>query len=203
MGYLLLPPDEREFVSYICGDLGLKLLIGDLAPGGVAKIASNPVAVLPESILDAAGPSVHRFVFWCADVGPIQTLGTAVPNNPVDRVLIELNRQGTPEWHDLVDYNRSPVLRWERCHWQSEDRLASGQLAAMSIPRRLQPPELLVRFKRATRWLRTGAERLNPFEHCSDTPVSQPANLGPFWVWARPNALAWVRRGGEVWPWNA
>lgn len=203
MGYLLLPADEQELVIYLTTELGLRLLLNDLAPDGVPKVATDPLAALPGEIPPASGPAVRDLVFWCPDDGPIRTLGTAVPEGPVDQVLLELNRERNAHWRDLLDYSRSPVLWWRRCHWTREGYLAPGLLGAMTIPQRRQPPGLLDRLKRATSWLRTGAERLNPFEHCSRPSISQPANLGPFWVWARPHALAWVQAGGEVWPWNA
>ena len=48
--------------------------------------------------------------------------------------------------------------------------------------------------------MKNHGERLNPFEYCPDIPVEQPRNLTAFWVWAWPEAQAWVRAVGRIWP---
>jgi hypothetical protein len=103
---------------------------------------------------------------------------------------------------NAIDVARSPVIRFYRSSWNRNGCLNPGLLQAAAAPVKEQPDELLRLRRQVERWLRTAGERLNPFDHCSKSPIAQPTNLNAFWTWARPHALAWVRGGGEVWPWN-
>jgi hypothetical protein len=104
---------------------------------------------------------------------------------------------------DLVDLARRPVVRFQRSNWNRNGCLNPGQLQGMAVRVKEHPPELLAKLRSVERWLKKRGERLNPFEHCSQSPIAAPSNLNVFWVWAQPAALTWVQQGGEVWPWSA
>jgi hypothetical protein len=193
VNYLLLPDDEAPLRSYLAEELGL-------TPLGHSSLESSH---LPRH----ASPGVGRweFVYWAESLGPIRRLAeTPVPRSATGRVMDRLNRESLgAAWGDAVDLARTPVIRFRRASWNRNGHLNPGVLRASAAPATEQPPQLLSLRRRVARWIEQEGERLNPFEHCVDSPVPQPRSLGPFWVWARPHALDWVRDGGRVWPWSA
>lgn len=193
MNYLLLPDDEAPLRSYLTEELGL-------TPLGHSSHESSD---LPRR----AAPSSGRweFVYWAEAIGPIRRLAeTPEPPSATGRVMARLNHEALGEsWPDAVDLARTPVIRFRRSSWNRNGHLNPGVLQASAAPVAEQPPLLLALRRRVARWIEQEGGRLNPFEHCVDPPVPQPRSLGPFWVWARPHALAWVNDGGSVWPWSA
>lgn len=193
MNYLLLPADEASLRAYLTGELGL-------TPVGHSPQESPE---LPRQAAPEAGR--WEFVYWVEAIGPIRRLGdSSPPPSPSGRVTDRINQDALGDaWTDAVDLARTPVIRFRRSSWHRSGHLCPGALQASAAPVAEQPSELLSLRRRVARWVEAEGERLNPFEHCTDPPVPQPRDLGPFWVWARPQALAWVDDGGRVWPWSA
>ena len=208
MSYLLLPEDERELVEYLCYEIGLSLLLSDVAPNGIPSVARNPTAVLPSELPDrvqVGKAQVAYFIFWCPSICPVHTIAQkSATTDPKDRVSEFLTRNNAGgRYPDVIDLSATPVIRYRRCYWQTTNRLVPGVLQAMPIRIPETPNEVLQLYRKVERWLRKRGTKLNPFEHCLDTPVPQPRNLNGFWVWAQPHALEWVRNNGEIWPWTA
>jgi hypothetical protein len=204
MSFLLLPPDELALVSYMCGDLDLALLLSDLTDRGVPRIATEPLAAVPDHL--PSSPSDPRtFIFWCHWLGPVRTLADASESvDPADRVAGLLTREAAGDrYGDVVDLQRTPVIRWHRTSFQSERRLKPGLLQVMPLYVRDTPSDVLKLHRQVDRWMKKHGERLNPFDHCRDLPIPQPRNLNPFWVWVHRHAMDWVSGGGEIWPWTA
>jgi hypothetical protein len=193
VNYLLLPEDEALLRAHLIGELGL-------IPVGHSAHESPD---LPRQAAPAEGR--WEFVYWAEAVGPIRRLGQSPrPPSAFDRVMDRVNRESLGDaWNDAVDLARTPVIRFRRSSWHRNGHLCPGALQASAAAVAEQPPGLLALRRRVARWIEAEGERLNPFEHCTDPPVPQPRSLGPYWVWARPRALAWVHDGGRVWPWSA
>lgn len=189
VNWLLLPDDEDELVAYVSGELGL-VLVGE----GWDRDG------LPRQF----GTQPSEVVWWASDIGPIQRMGDAPPpKDAKDAVLVRLNQEADPErWKDLLDARRTPVIRFHRSNWNRNGCLNPGLLQAMSIPLKEQPKELIRLLRQTERWLKSDGEKVNPFRHTIRTPVPEPERLGALTAWARPHALAWIRDGGKVWPWN-
>lgn len=119
--------------------------------------------------------------------------------------MLRLNKDMTARWSELIDFNRTPAIRFTRSRWHKSGSLCPGLLSGQARPIKEQPKELVSLLRKIERWMKRAGERLNPFEHCHvEIPLKKPPrNLNMFWVWARPTALDWVRTGGSVWPWNA
>jgi len=213
MNWLLLPADERELLDYLVEELHLNFLAHDLTEDGkpslsdakrdrrLAKLPRPPRHPSPATYLESL-----EFRFWAPQIGPIRLLGEAPePTDAKDRVMLQLNKEMTPRWSELIDLERTPIVTFLRSRWHSNGSLCPGALGGQPRPRREQPKELLALLRRIERWLKERGERLNPFEHCHvEIPEVKdpPKNLNMFWVWARPEALSWVHSGGSVWPWN-
>ena len=210
MSYLLLPGDEAVLVEGVTREFGLIFLASALAPAGKPKMIASPAEAVPGDLALPAQPHQQpsapiEFFWWCSEIGPIKTLGDAPPSdNPRDRVAELLNREATDDWRDLIDLKRTPVIRYSRSGWHDDrrTRMRPGALRAMAMPVREQPDVLDQLHARIVRWMQNEGERLDPFDHCSDVPIERPSNTSQFSVWAWPEALAWVRGGGEIWPWT-
>jgi hypothetical protein len=203
MPFLLLPRDEIALVSHLCDELGLRLLLSDLTERGVPRIASRPTDAITDR-LPRSGDGASTLVFWCPALGPVKTFADA--SEPVDasnRVAALLTQQSAGgRYCDVVDLCRTPVIRWRRSLVRREGQLMPGSLQAMPMTIREHPPDVLKLHGKIERWIKKHAERVNPFDHCSDAPIPQPRNMNALWVWAHPHALEWVRNGGEIWPWT-
>ncbi len=206
MRYLLFPAEERVLIRFLHEEVGLSLLVTDLAAKRQPKLSFNPVASITDEFPYLYGEEVRRLVFWCRDIGPIETIGDAPPPRDArERVWLHLNRETTKQWRDLIDFRRTPVLSWLRPAWYRRDRgcLVPGALGAMTATWKEHPAELRRLYARVKRWLEKPAVKINPFRHCRDTPVPEPKNPNIFWVAAWPEAKRWIDAGGEVWPWGA
>jgi hypothetical protein len=205
MSHLLVTDDERDLAAFLCGELGAKLLLEDVAIGGEPNVADDPLSALPPELPSPAtygSKEVRSLIFWLANVGPIKTLGNApATTNAKDRVARLLTRDAAAgRFADVVDIERTPVLTLTRSHWQAPNRLAPGNLGATML--RHMPP-VKHRYCRTLRWLKKRGVKLDPFVHCAEVRDRRPQRLGPLWVWAQPNAKKLVEQGIEIWPWNA
>lgn len=220
MSYLLLPDDEQNLVRYLSSEAGLDLLLDALAPrqrsGGASRrlphVGGDPLAALPNDLPPPVRPrepgTVPRsLLFWSPGLGPLVALGD--PGREQDaksRVGLALTRESADEagyvWEDVIDQERSPVIRWLRCSWRDDGHLTPGLLQGMAAPLRAWPQQLVRTYRSVERWLRRDAVRIDPFEHCDGPPATIPRDRRPFTVWARPAAASWVAGGGRVWPWT-
>ena len=218
MKLLALPDDEREIVQYLCFDEGLKLLVDRLDEEGRPSIARDPVAMVPPELpsarrlMAAVTPGVGvtdpnyrdvwKFTFWAEHLGPIRTLGDAPPpQDAVDRVGLQLNRERTNRWRDLIDPTRTPLIGLRRTSWHvSEDCLIAGALTTMAVRTRELPPDVRRLYSSIERHLKRHGERLDPFETCAvyPGPRRDPNRSRGWWMWALPHALAWIEAGGQA-----
>jgi len=206
MNWLLLPEDEVQLVTYLTGPLGLRMVLPKLTSAGVA-LAKDPLTALTSELPGHVTEGIPwDFTFWCPDIGPMRLLGDRPSEGHDDvrtRVALQMTKVESPRWRELLDLRRTPVIRFRRSAWHQEGPLMPGLLQGMDLTVKEHPSDVIRLLRSITSWLKREGEKLNPFEHCSNSPIPQPRNLNPFWVWARPCALSWVRAGGEVWPWNA
>ena len=206
MSYLLTTDDERDLVAFLCGELGAKLLLTDVAVGGEPSIASDPLAALPEALPGPAvfgSKEVYMMTFWLAACGPIKTLRDApAPGSAQEQVARALTREHASElFDDVIDIERSPVLVLTRSHWHGRNRLAPGAFGPLTSSRNLHE-DVKRAFSTARRWLQKRSVKTDPFAHCPEVKDRRPARLGPLWVWVQPHAMALVTQGTEIWPWN-
>lgn len=206
MSYLLLPDDERDLVVHLVEDLGLEMIASPaLTRKGSQpwqpRFASEPLASV-SSDLPLNGAS--SMLFWSASLGNLIALGDRGRSDDArSRVGLHLARQASlAGWSNLIDFDRSPVIRWRRCWWRENGHMTPGVLQGMAEVSRLWPPELTRQFRSIERWMQKGATRVDPFEHCENPPVV-PMSRRTFLVWARPAAARWVDDGGLVWPWTS
>jgi hypothetical protein len=206
MSDLLTTDDERDLVAFLCGELGAKLLLTDVAAGGEPSIAADPLAALPATLPGPAvfgSKEVRTVIFWLAACGPIKTLRDApAPSSAKEQVARILTRDhAAGQFDDVIDLERTPVLLLSRSHWHGRNRLAPGTLGPSASSRNLRED-----VKRASlmarRRLQKRGVKTDPFTHCPEVKDRRPARLGPLWVWVQPHAMALVKQGIEIWPWN-
>jgi hypothetical protein len=206
-GFLLLPEDERVLIEHLTDAEGLLLLASDDLRGGPAVVRrplhSPPLPPPSEPLRPPEEPDT--FIFWWPKGGELRARGDApAPSDAAGRVALKLAQDATEHWRDLLDNERSPIVRWARCHWHSSGALCPGLLQAQARKTSQQPAELLRLHRRVATWMKKQAVRMNPFDHAPEQlTLDPPANLKMFWAWAFPAAEAWVRDGGTIWPWNA
>jgi hypothetical protein len=203
MTYLQVTDDERELTALICGELGAKLLLTDVAVAGEANMAVDPCSALPARLPfkpKFGSVDVYTLIFWLPACGPIKTFGDApAPQTPGDRVARLLTREAAKEkYADVIDLERTPALTLYRSHWHAPNRLAPGNLA-----RTTTFPGVQSAYSSAQRWLRKRGAKVDPFAYCEEARNQRPKRLGPLWVWVQPHAMALVEQGTEIWPWNA
>jgi len=110
-------------------------------------------ALTAARVLPPDGPA--RFTFWAPQLGELE--GGA-----------------------SLDYERSPILVWNRARWHASGGLSAGALKAQSRPRKDQPKPLLQLHERVERWMKREGVKLNRS------------------VFALPHAAQWVREGGTL-----
>jgi hypothetical protein len=211
MRYLLFPDEEIILCRYLTSELGLKLLASNLAPGNIPKIVEGGVPANLNGFPDPAEPKTlpnepMHFLFWCSEIGGIETLGSAeTPSDPKDRVSVILTQQASEQWRDVIDFTRTPVIFWARPCWYKKDHscVVAGRMNGMTIPVKKYPVELKRLYGKIDRMLRKTGVRLNPFDYVPNTPVPEPENLNAFWVFTWPQGMSWLENGGELWPWDA
>jgi hypothetical protein len=119
----------------------------------------------------------------------------------VDRVALQLNREATDQWRDLIDLTRTPVLGLRRTGWHHrEDCLIAGALTTMCVRVRDLPREVTALHSRVERYLKRHSQRLDPFETCQVYTGRRldPRQTGGWWMWAMPQAQAWLAAGGQA-----
>jgi hypothetical protein len=208
VSYLLVTDDERDLTAFLCGELGAKLLLTDVVAAGVPEVADDPLSALPSELPAAAtygSKEVRSFIFWLPNVGPVKTLSNApAATNAGDRIARLLTQDAAAgQFADVIDLERTPVLRLRRSHWHAQNRLAPGNLGSMPTTSQTIPPEVKRLHSRALRWLKKRGVKMDPFAHCAQVRDRRPEQLGPLWVWVQPNAKTLVEQGTEIWPWSA
>jgi hypothetical protein len=218
MHLLALPEDEQEIIRHLCEEEGLQLLLSDLLEDGSPRVAADPLrALVPElpsrkrmlaaakSEAPASDPGRHQvwdYLLWARDLGPIRTLADApAPRDAVDRVALQLNREATEQWRDLIDLTHTPVLDLRRTGWHHrEDCLIAGALTTMAVRVRDLPREVTSLHSRVERYLKRHSQRLDPFETCQvyTGPRLDPCQTRGWWLWAMPQAQAWLAAGGQA-----
>lgn len=207
MSYLHVVADERELIGFLCGDLGAKLLLADIAPNGEPRIAEDPIVALPLDLPDrltVGSKDVRTLIFWLPDCGPVKTMRNAAePKDARDRVSRLLIREAVSEqFADVIDLERTPVLRLLRSHWHAPNRLAPGNLGSMALKSSAIPDNVNRKYSKAVRWLKKRGIKTDPFSHCPEVRNRRPERLGSLWVWVQPHAMKLVEQDTEIWPWN-
>jgi hypothetical protein len=119
----------------------------------------------------------------------------------VDRVALQLNCEATEQWPDLIDLSRTPVLGLRRTGWHGrEECLIAGALTTMRVRVRDLPREVVALHSRVERYLKRHSQRIDPFETCQVCPVPRldPRQTRGWWMWAMPQAQAWLAAGGQA-----
>jgi hypothetical protein len=207
-GFLLLPEDELLLVDHFMGQENLALLASDDLRAGPRLVERlvTPQPLRPPAEPLQQHPEPHAFIFWAQALGPLRTIGEAPPpasaSERVERLLTDESAGGDSQ--HVLDWSRSPIIRWSRANWHENGALCPGRLQAQPRKTKEQPPELLRLHSRLSRWMKKQSTRIDPFEHApSEVGDRRPQNLQGYATWAFPAAEDWVRRGGNVWPWNA
>jgi hypothetical protein len=218
MHLLALPEDEQEIVRYLCEEEGLQLLVSDLVEDGVPRVADDPLgALVPDlpsgkrlkaavtpgvGVTDPTYGEVWEYLLWASSLGPIRTLADAPePRDVVGRVALQINREATERWRDLIDLSRTPVIGLRRTRWHySEDCLIAGGLTAMRVRVRELPREVASLHARVERYLKRHSLRIDPFETCQvyRGPRRDPRRSRGWWMWAMPQAQSWLGAGGQA-----
>lgn len=207
MSFLLVPQDERDLTTYLCNEVGARLLLSDIAPSRAAQVAEDPLQALPPDLPAAATPgsrSIHDLLFWLPEHGAIRTMRDAPEAaDPRDVISRRLTRESSDRYLDVIDTTRTPLLRLRRSTRISGNRLKPGVLGLAP----LDTPELQETVARThakvVRWLKRRGTKIDPFLHCPEVADRRPIRLGPLWVWVQPHAGVLVGKGVEIWPWSA
>jgi hypothetical protein len=203
MHLLALPEDEQEIIRHLCEEEGLQLLVSDLLEEGSPRVAADPLDALASDLpsrkrllaavksgspaTDPARHQVWEYLLWARSLGPIRTLADAPARDAVDRVALQLNREATEQWRDLIDLTRTPVIALRRTGWHHrEDCLIAGALTTMRVRVRDLPREVAVLHSRVERHLKRHSQRLDPRQ------------TRGWWMWAMPQAQAWLAAGGQA-----
>jgi hypothetical protein len=196
--FLLLPDDERAFVEWLQHEHGLQLAAAVEAETGLTRL--KPLSQLPSELPGPLGgepSSVPReFVLRAPDWGT-NDLDPWDTESAVARVMRSLNTEAAQKAgvsrDDLIDFERTRVIRFRRCGWTRTGELQVAALQGSARPARLQDPTVAATLKSAERWLARGAVRVE---------LPQEVRYRPR-ILARPQAHDWVQSGGVVYPWDA
>lgn len=210
MSFLLFLKEEYRLVDYLINEVGLNLLVNDLTNGGIPRIVKdwrNAIATTfpgPIKPLQSTGPL--EYIFWADFIGPVKTLGERKKSfDFADQIEIKISQDIAGEkWKDIIDLSQTPVIRWRRSYWRNEDHtlITPGLLQSMATRIEFYPKALMRIYNHVFNWLKKGGEKINPFEYFDRSSVSEPRNLNVFWVWAWPEAMQWLKKGGQVYPWT-
>lgn len=195
--FLLLPDDEREFFEWLQQEHGLELTAAIETATGLTRL--ERLSRLPSELPGRLGEesSIPReLVLRDPDWG-INDLDPWDTDSAVARVMRSLNAEavGTAgvSLDDVVDFERTRVLRFRRCGWMRAGELHVAVLQGSARPTRQQDPLVTALLKSAQRWLARGGVRVE----LPDGVHYRPRIL------ARPRAHDWVQQGGVVYPWDA
>jgi hypothetical protein len=196
--FLLLPDDECSFMEWLRQEHGLELAAAAGAETGLTRL--TPLSQLPTELpgpLGGGPSSVPReFVLRAPDWGT-NDLDPWDTESVVARVMRSLNAEAagragmSPD--DLIDFERTRVVRFRRCGWTRAGELHVAALQGSARPARLQDPTVAAMLKSAERWLARGAVRVELPKEVRYRPR----------ILARPHAQEWVESGGVVCPWDA
>jgi len=195
--FLLLPDDEREFFEWIQQEHGLELSAAIATATGLTQLErlSGLSPELPGP-LGEESCIPREFVLRDPDWG-INDLDPWDTESAVARVMRSLNTEAAESagvsLDDVVDVERTRVLRFRRCGWTKAGELHVAALQGSARPARLQDPTVTALLKSAERWLASGAVRVGLPDEVRYRPR----------IFARPKAYGWVRKGGVVYPWDA
>ena len=218
MHLLALPEDEQEIIRHLCEEEGLQLLLSDLLQEGSPRVAAEPLDALASDLpsrkrlraavtpgvggTDPTYQPVWEYLLWASSLGPIRTLADATAaREPADRVAHQLNHEATEQWHDLIDLTRTPVIGLRRTGWHHrEDCLIAGALTTMHVRVRDLPREVASLHSRVERHLKRRSRRLDPFDTCQVYTGSRldSRQTRGWWMWAMPQAQAWLAAGGQA-----
>lgn len=197
--YLLLPDDEREFVEWAQDSCGLMLLRGDLLWNGQPQHAG--VMGLPAELPGPAVPGVPsanpaELLLWDRswNVNDLPDWDVKSAQFRVRRHLSEAAaKTASVAVEDLIDLDRTRILRLRRSGWTREGALRVAALQGSARPVRFQDKAVLRVLRAAQRWMQHGAAEVA----LPETFPYRPRVL------ARPAAAAYVPNGGAVYPWDA
>jgi hypothetical protein len=218
MHLLALPKDEQEIIRHLCEEEGLQLLLSDLLHEDSPQVAADPLDALDPDLpsmkrllaavksgaaaSDPARHQVWEYLLWARSLGPIRTLADApAAQDARDRVALQLTREATEQWRDLIDLSRTPVIGLRRTGWHHrEDCLIAGALTTMRTRVRDLPREVASLHSRVERHLQRRSRRLDPFDTCRvyTGPRLDPRQTRGWWMWAMPQAQAWLAAGGQA-----
>jgi hypothetical protein len=195
--FLLLPDDEREFFEWIQQEHGLELVAAVETATGLTRLErlSRLPSELP-SRLDEKSSVPREFVLRDPDWGT-NDLDPWDTDSAVARVMrsltTEVAERAGVSLDDVVDVERTRVLRFRRCGWIRERELHVAALQGSARPTPQQDPTVAALLKSAERWLARGAVRVELPNEVRYRPR----------ILARPKAHDWVQKGGVVYPWDA
>lgn len=196
--FLLLPDDERAFVDWAQQEHGLEAAATIETESGLTRLA--PLSQLPTELPGplGQGPSSipREFVMRAPDWG-VNDLDPWDTDSAVAQVMRSLNSEAAEtsgvSLDDVIDFERTRVIRFQRCGWIKAKELHVGTLKGSARPARCQDPTVAAVLKSCERWLARGAVRVELPEEVRYRPR----------ILARPHAHRWVQAGGVVYPWDA
>lgn len=197
--FLLLPEDEREFLTWAQHEHGLESSAVTGTETGLARIErlSELPAELPGAPDCSSSSSTPNEFLLRRPEWPVNDLEPLDTGSAVARVMHHRNTEaaekaGIPP-DDLLDFERTRVIRFRRCGWVRADELHVAVLQGSARPARLQDPAVLAMLKSAERWLVRGSVRVDLAEEIRYRPR----------IFARPRAHEWMLARGHVYPWDA
>jgi hypothetical protein len=210
MNDLLTVEDERDLTAFLVEHIGAKLLLSDVAQNEEPAVADDPLAALPVCLperLKFGREDIFYLIFWLPACGPIKTMRTAsIAASVSGRVSRLLTRDAAyaagGDDDDIIDQERTPIVKLSRSTRLTSNRLAPGVLQSMPLKRQAIPKDALEKYLETKRWLKRRGAKVDPFAHCPEVRERRPKNLGALWVYAQPYAMKLVLQGMEIWPWN-
>lgn len=141
--FLVLPDDERVFTDWLHQEHGLELAAAAETATGLTRL--RPLSQLPRELPGRRGgetSSIPReFVLRAPDWGT-NDLDPWDSQSTVARVMGQLNSEAADKAgvsrDDLVDFERSRVVRFRRCGWIRPGELHVAALQGSARPARLQ-----------------------------------------------------------------
>lgn len=156
MSILLTEEDERDLTEFLVEELGAKLLLNDLAPKGSPNVAEYPLSALPKNLPSRpvfGGDNVYSLLFWLPECGDIQTMASAPqPESAHIKVARKLTLDSAGDnFNNLIDQERTPILRLSRTIRISNNRPAPGQLGSMPVTVKDMPKDVKSKHGKAIR----------------------------------------------------
>ena len=195
--FLMLPPDEREIVTWLCSAHGLGLLGSDVLLEGEPHVLGDPLAALPGDLPGSnTGPEEpSEFLFWHPDwaVNSVPLTSIQAVDLVAKRLTAEVPAARDVDVSALLDVATTPVVRLRRSGWQPDGSLRPGALQGMARRTADNPPELLRLIRSVERSLMRRATRV-------EARTGDGSRLWP--LFAFPAAAAWLESGGRYYPWG-